>query len=584
MNNQQRMRCKDVAERWRRRFLIESSHVRKVFWGTQGVRAAYLRQKFQPFMETCDMFIDEEPSLQGQMINGLFVCMPESLKDIREKIVIIVLSEDYAKVRGMLRDYGYVENVDFVEGRHLLGEDENGYIEVPYVEKNDGSMIVYGQGAHLADMLKWHPELANCIFRVIDKDHRKIGALISELNVIIEPPEVLKDLPNGTEVVISAIEHIEEIKTEIYSYQPELICWDIDTAWQEMFLGNANDAYDVSLLNQKKYIGILTTKHCLYIAELLKDNISARGFDCEIFIDDDKMDLESEDLYIVICPQMYKCLPKNYIAFQLEQSVSSRWFNDEYIARLKKSIAIFEYSLTNIDYLQTQGIPFGKIFYMPISPEDKTENKENHKYEYDVLFYGDVHSDRREKFLDKIQEKFDVKIISNLFAEELKRELGKAKIVLNIHFYEGAVLETTRLSEVLSIGRSLIISERSSEENLDNQFKDCVDFVEVNDVDKMIERIGFWLSDSDRLKRKVKSVNNNRKNIFTFFFNRFLLAKNLISFDDFYNNTASCFDFAGKKICLNLPESVDRRRYFDSINRYGFQYFPGLRHDIGWIG
>ena len=416
-------------------------------------------------------------------------------------------------------------------------------------------LIVYGAGEHLQDMLFWHPELMGIIRRIFDKDKTKQGEKAPGTDILVEGLEELKHLPTGTKIAVSAIRYYQEIAEELSALNPGLICQDIDDVYRRMstslptlsekeVVSNqqglhdylfADNTYDISLLHQEKYIGILTTKQCLYIAKLLKDNISAEGFDCEIFIDVNEINLESEDLYIVICPQMYRCLPKNYIAFQLEQSVSSRWFNDEYIARLKRSIAIFEYSLTNIEYLQTQGIPFGKIFYMPISPTDEDERRENHKYEYDVLFYGDIHNDRRENFLHKIQKKFDVKIISNIFGEELKRELKKARIVLNIHYYEGAILETTRISEVLSLGTSLIISERSSEENLDNQFKDCVDFVEVNDVDKMIERLEYWLADLNRLERKIQSVNSKKKNTFPFFFKRFLLAKDLISFDNFYN-------------------------------------------------
>ena len=68
-------------------------------------------------------------------MNGLPVCIPDVLKDIVGKFVIIVLSDNYANVRARLRDYGYVENVDFVEGRQLLGEDENGYFDMPCMEE-----------------------------------------------------------------------------------------------------------------------------------------------------------------------------------------------------------------------------------------------------------------------------------------------------------------------------------------------------------------------------------------------------------------------------------------------------------------
>lgn len=95
-----------------------------------------------------------------------------------------------------------------------------------------GGLIVYGMGAHLFDMLSWHPELAARICRVIDKDLKKIGTVIDQLGVTVEPPEALKYLPDGTEVAVSAIKYFEEIQHEINALQPGLICHNIDEAWR----------------------------------------------------------------------------------------------------------------------------------------------------------------------------------------------------------------------------------------------------------------------------------------------------------------------------------------------------------------
>ena len=47
--------------------------------------------------------------------------------------------------------------------------------EKMFKELPKGGMVVYGVGAHLADMLKWHPDLAFRIVRIIDKNEEKIG-------------------------------------------------------------------------------------------------------------------------------------------------------------------------------------------------------------------------------------------------------------------------------------------------------------------------------------------------------------------------------------------------------------------------
>ena len=229
----QRLRGKEAAERWRRRFLMQCANVKKIFWGTKGIRASYLRKELQPLMGRGDIFIEEDLSLRGQVANGLPICIPDALKDVRGKFVIIVLDGDYPRIRELLQDYGYVENVDFVEGRQLLGEDENGYINVPCIDKTQSGMIVYGLGDHLKDMLNWHPELAGRISRIIDKDPKKTGILASGVGVSVEPPAVLRDLPSGTEVAISAIKYLTEIEKDIHAIQPGLICRNIDAIWKE---------------------------------------------------------------------------------------------------------------------------------------------------------------------------------------------------------------------------------------------------------------------------------------------------------------------------------------------------------------
>jgi len=82
--------------------------------------------------------------------------------------------------------------------------------------------------------------------------------------------------------------------------------------------------------------------------------------------------------------------------------------------------------------------------------------------------------------------------------------------------------------------------------------------------------------------------NNERiKNLykgFEFFIGRFLLYYDLVSFETFYRHMHDFFDLGEGKICIGLPESTDRVRYFASINSHGFKVFPALKFPIGWIG
>ena len=165
--------------------------------------------------------------------------------------------------------------------------------------------------------------------------------------------------------------------------------------------------------------------------------------------------------------------------------------------------------------------------------------------------------------------------------------MKKAKLIINIHFYENALLETTRLYETLSVCDSLIISERSTDPNEEARLEDVVDFVDVGDIDAMLERIEYWLTHEE--ERLAKTSENRRQlmtrsNAAQFFLNRFLLANDRLTFDEFYNASGDFLHFNGNRICLSLPETTERRAAFDVDNKYDFQVIPGLKHNTGWIG
>lgn len=228
-----RRRGQAAQMRWRQQFLMECCACRHVWWGVRGVRAEALRKRFSPMMVAGDVFVDEDGILQGDLLEGLPICIPDALKDIKERYHVIVLTEEYEQVRDLLASYGFVENVDFVEGRKLIGEDENGELEMEVPSRE--SMIVYGAGAHLADMLEWSSKMPSYIARVIDKDPKKQGKPVPGLaKIIVEAPDVLQSLPFGTTIAISAIRYFDEISKELRAMNPGLDCEKIDKVYAEM--------------------------------------------------------------------------------------------------------------------------------------------------------------------------------------------------------------------------------------------------------------------------------------------------------------------------------------------------------------
>ncbi len=347
--------------------------------------------------------------------------------------------------------------------------------------------------------------------------------------------------------------------------------------------------------SSSKNIVILTTPHALYVANMLYVFLRGEGFRSEVIFSRPNGGY-SDDLHIALCPQMFPRLPKNMVSFQLEQSISKRWFEEKYLATLRKSLAVFDYSIKNIGHLAELGIPYSHTFFLPICIIPAYQkvliqlgigdfSKEPEKT-YDVLFYGDVNIERRQMILNNLKTKFSVKIINNVFGRELYENIMKARTVLNIHYYDNAMLETTRIYECLSLG-SRVVSETSVDIESYPELQSVVDFVDVGDIEGMIRAIrmnqGNNTSAEMRIDRYVQHLAEKSSQA-RFFFRRFLLAHDIIDFPRFLDDTEYRPDILEGKVCLSLPETTKRRCGFLSQGWNGFRIFDGLRYEEGWVG
>ncbi|HCI6421191.1 TPA: hypothetical protein NPP08_000759 [Klebsiella quasipneumoniae subsp. similipneumoniae] len=343
-------------------------------------------------------------------------------------------------------------------------------------------------------------------------------------------------------------------------------------------------------------VRILATQHTLFVAHLIEKNLLDCGIKGHVSTAY-SVEQDMGQMHIVVCPQMFKQLPRNYIAFQMEQSVNSRWFTDEYFSRLNNAVAIFDYSLRNIEYLLDKGIPYQKLFYMPISsfpdyPAHLADNgyvldDQKGDIHADVLFYGDPNCERRKAYLQELKKHFNVTVASEVFGDKLTRMVKNAKVVVNIHYYENALLETTRLYETISLGTP-VVSESSSDIVEHEDLQDVIDFCPIGDIPAMVEKIQNLLSDKEyynERKEKIKHFTNvdNKNN---YYLRRYLLSIDKLNFSQ-YKSIFSFEQFQTgdvPRLCLSLSETPVRRKAFFASPSHGFQFFEGIRYRIGWIG
>lgn len=335
------------------------------------------------------------------------------------------------------------------------------------------------------------------------------------------------------------------------------------------------EAYFPSCAPYRKY-SILTTMHCLTIARQMKTCLDKLGFQGNYYFAYEDLPKETDVLSFVICPQFFSKLPADYVVVQLEQS-SSPWFNEKYWQLLRRAQSVLEFSEKNLSKLQENGIPLRKIFYLPITPNFSQSLIEiDSNPHYDIGFVGAL-NDRRKKILDELKKVYSVNIITNKFDKELEEELKKCKVLLNIHYYENDSLETTRLTD-FSKYSAPILSENS--EAYEKVFFKRVVFFKENDIKDLFQQVKILLN-----KVSTTFPACEKFNYFDFYLLRFLLAKDLINFSEFFNSIGKFYPISSSFLCLTLTETPERKSRFMNHNTFkNIQVMEGLRHDIGWVG
>lgn len=338
-----------------------------------------------------------------------------------------------------------------------------------------------------------------------------------------------------------------------------------------------------TVIGPPKRWGIMATPHTLFIAHLIASRLRIHGWEVDILTSAPSG--FPHDMYIVICSQMFKKLPpgERRIAYQMEQSVSSRWFTDNYIHILNGSLAVLEYALVNLEFLASKQVVYPHVYYLPVGADP---NYMNHvpstDKNCDVLFYGDSNSSpHRRKMLDALQKNFNVHISPELFGLDMINQIRRARIVINLHYYENALLEMPRIQECLSLGIP-VVSETSQDLADYPEISEAVTFFEQGNVQAMLDAVRNALAQpiAPEIVHKAAVRSSER---FVFMFDRFLVAMGFLSVEKLADNTLPLPQNVSR-IALSMPEAIFRRRVYEANQPQNCAVFDGVRLRPGWVG
>ena len=158
----------------------------------------------------------------------------------------------------------------------------------------------------------------------------------------------------------------------------------------------------------------------------------------------------------LLTPAQAAKLPQKSIIYNLEQiDPSSQWSG---IKSLLGRHPVWDYSLRNIKMLTEMGYGDG-VFHVPVGyvPE-MTRIATASEEDIDVLFYGSV-NERRKAVLDAlVKEGLKVEALFGVYGAVRDTYIARAKVVLNLHYYESSIFELVRVSYLLA-NRKAVVAE-----------------------------------------------------------------------------------------------------------------------------
>lgn len=189
-----------------------------------------------------------------------------------------------------------------------------------------------------------------------------------------------------------------------------------------------------------------------------------------------------------LLPRHPQALPADAIVFNLEQvTPGSKWFTDAYLQILSRH-HVWDYSDGNIAALRALGIPAAHV---PIGFAPGLARIERQPEDIDVLFYGSL-NERRRRILDELRARgLRVEAAFGLYGRERDALIARARIVLNMHFYESKVFEIVRVSYLLANG-VCVVSEAGADPALEAPFAAGIAF---EPYERLAERCAALVAD-----------------------------------------------------------------------------------------
>ncbi|MCP5256436.1 MAG: methyltransferase domain-containing protein [Burkholderiaceae bacterium] len=176
-----------------------------------------------------------------------------------------------------------------------------------------------------------------------------------------------------------------------------------------------------------------------------------------------RFDVDAEALVVLgahLLPAAFE-LPRNAVIFNLEQLPAWAEIHGAdahfYLDRLMRH-RVWDYSQANVAWLAARG--HARAAHMPLGYVPELSRIPARVQDVDVLFYG-MPNPRRARVLEALRGRgLRVEVLQGVYGEERDAWIGRAKVVLNMHYYESKLFEIARVSYLLA-NRKAVVCEHS---------------------------------------------------------------------------------------------------------------------------
>ncbi|OOH92363.1 hypothetical protein BMT54_00210 [Pasteurellaceae bacterium 15-036681] len=196
-------------------------------------------------------------------------------------------------------------------------------------------------------------------------------------------------------------------------------------------------------------------------------------------------------------PKSYDILPPSTIILNTEQIAglithgnmdahSKYYYWLERLISLAKRFHIWDYSEKNIEIFSLLGFPQVKLF--PIGFQPKLQRIKPVEQDIDVLFYGSINARRLHIFNELKELGLNVEHLFNVFGEDRDRHIARAKVVLNLHYFDSKIFEIVRCFYLMTNGVA-IVSEIDKDTQIAERYLNAIvpaDYSELAQKCKML--------------------------------------------------------------------------------------------------